>query len=480
MQQRQPGAAITQVLHGARERAQVARDRTLAQWLEPHTAHGDARRLQRQRDRHRVMPRADQHRNRRARLARPALAHQRADLRRLAVSRLAGYRMHMHAAVQSDACRERGQIADRRQARIVRGRKYLRAEAIHPVDERRRGAEVAAQLERRETQRADALVARAQEQADLGLAELVDRLHRITDRKQRAAIARLPARGERAQQFKLVEGGILKFIDQHVADRVATAQRQVGRLPLLGQAGARRAGDCREIHAPLRRELELQLGRCVPQQQRQRRERRRVFRRNRHIGEREQLVEGRERSGNFSERCHPFPDRALLVLVLGPEAVVLVPLLAPLARAGDRQSAHEAPAGQVFGRATQRTSGERLLPRVRRVHGQRRAALEERRGQAGQRAAQAPGDHRGETGGDPRLQLRATTGAVGHQDPRQPVGALGQHQDQQLFEARPIVVDPREQQLRGRHQFAIGQGPLQHTPRRGGVHRPRVRRHFGT
>ena len=345
MQQRQPGAAITQMLDSARERAQVACHGTLTQRLEPDTAHRDACCLQGQGDRHRVMSRADQHRDRHARIARAALAHQRGDLRRLAVRPLAGYRMHMHAALQRSACRKRGQIADRRQARIVRGGKYLHAEAIHPVDERRRGAEIAAQLQRCETQRADALVARAQEQANLGFAELVDRLHRITHRKQRAAITRLPARRERAQQFKLVEGGILKFIDQHMADGVAAAQRQVGWLPLLGQPGARRAGDCREIHAPLGRELELQLGRCVPQQQRQRRERRRVFRRNRHIGEREQLVEGRERSGNFSERCHPFPDRALLVLVLGPEAVVLVPLLAPLARASDRQSAHEAPAG---------------------------------------------------------------------------------------------------------------------------------------
>ena len=183
MQQRQPGAAIAQVQDGARQYAQVARHGTLAERLEPHAADRDARRVQRQRDRHRVMPRADQHGDAHARITRAARAHQRADLRRLLVRRLTGYRVHLHAALQCGSCRERGQIADRRQARIVMRRKHLHTKAIHPVDERRCGAEIAAQLQCRKTQRADAQLARAQEQTDLGLAELVDRLHRIADRK---------------------------------------------------------------------------------------------------------------------------------------------------------------------------------------------------------------------------------------------------------------------------------------------------------
>ena len=298
VQQRQPGAAIAQVLDGARECAQVARHGALAERFEPHAADRDARRLQGQGDRHRVMARAHQHGNAHARIARAALAHQCADLRRLLLRRLAGYRVHLHAAPQLTACRQRAQIADRRQARIVVRRKHFHAEAIHPIDERRRRAEIAAQLQCREPQCADAGRARAQEQADLGFAELVDRLHRIAHRKQRTAIARFPARRERAEQFKLVEGRILEFIDQHVTKRVSAAQRQVGRLPLLGQPGARRSGDRREINAPLVRELELQFGRRVPQQQRQRRERRRVRRSNHGVGERKHFVDQDERARN--------------------------------------------------------------------------------------------------------------------------------------------------------------------------------------
>ena len=132
---------------------------------------------------------------------------------------------------------------------------------------------------------------------------------------------------------------------------------------------------------------------------------------------------------------------------------------APLTGVGDRQCADESPARQFLGFGTQRTGREGFLQGPRRMQRQGHAALEQRGRDARPHDTQTAGDHGPEAGGDPFLERHATVGAVGavgRQDPWQPVGALRQHQDQQFLEARPIVVDPGEQQLRGGHQFAIG------------------------
>ena len=155
-------------------------------------------------------------------------------------------------------------------AHIVRGRKELRAGVVDPFDQRRRRAEVAGELQVLELDAADALIAGAQEQPDFCVAELVDRLHRVADREQRAALAGFPAGSQRLQQVELRERGVLELVDQHVTQLKAGAQREIRRQPRLDQRLARRAGDIRVVDAPCGRELELQLAGRDAQNARQR------------------------------------------------------------------------------------------------------------------------------------------------------------------------------------------------------------------
>ncbi len=62
-----------------------------------------------------------------------------------------------------------------------------------------------------------------QEQPDLGLAEAVDRLHRVADQEQRAAVAGLPAGSQRRGAAVLRLGRVLELVDQHVAERASSA-----------------------------------------------------------------------------------------------------------------------------------------------------------------------------------------------------------------------------------------------------------------
>src|SRR5256885_7015971 len=57
-------------------------------------------------------------------------------------------------------------------------------------------------------------ISRADEQADLRVAEAVDRLHRIAHDEQRAPIALLPGGGEGFEQLELRQRGVLELIDR--------------------------------------------------------------------------------------------------------------------------------------------------------------------------------------------------------------------------------------------------------------------------
>src|SRR5690349_22371297 len=57
-----------------------------------------------------------------------------------------------------------------------------------------------------------------EEQADFCFAEAVDRLHRVADEEQRAAISLLPARYQFFKQGKLGLGGVLELVGQDVRD----------------------------------------------------------------------------------------------------------------------------------------------------------------------------------------------------------------------------------------------------------------------
>ena len=81
-----------------------------------------------------------------------------------------------------------------RAGRDVLGSWKTRADVvIDPVNNFRARAKIALQLQCLQPQCPQAVIARTHEQADFSLAKAIDRLHRITHHKQRAAIIGLPA-----------------------------------------------------------------------------------------------------------------------------------------------------------------------------------------------------------------------------------------------------------------------------------------------
>ncbi len=82
--------------------------------------------------------------------------------------------------------------------------------------------------------------------------------------------------------------------------------------------------------------------------------------------------------------------------------------------------------------------------------------------------AQLLGNQHAQARGDAGPEFRSLV----RQHAWQPVGPLLQHQDQQILEARPVIIQPPKQQLHRCHQVRIGEGPFEHAPRRRGVQRP--------
>ena len=95
--------------------------------------------------------------------------------------------------------------------------------------------EIHRERQRCERHTADAINACAQIQPHVGLAKTIDRLHRIADHKQSAAIIPLPAGGKPRQQLELRQRGILKLIHQQMAYAVVERQRQVSGRIILTQ-----------------------------------------------------------------------------------------------------------------------------------------------------------------------------------------------------------------------------------------------------
>ena len=91
------------------------------------------------------------------------------------------------------------------------------------------------------------------EEPHLGVAEAVDRLHRIADREQRAAVAGLPAGGQPAQELELRERRVLELVDQQVIDACVEREQQVGRRARSPSASSAASVACVKSSAPASR-----------------------------------------------------------------------------------------------------------------------------------------------------------------------------------------------------------------------------------
>ena len=161
-------------------------------------------------------------------------------------------------------------IGDAAGARVVHCRKTGGKYRVVPLHDFRRTPEISVQGQRFKLHAADTGGAGAEKHADLGFAKTVDGLHRVADQEQRAAIARLPARGEQREQLGLLQRCVLEFVDQDVADARVQAQRQIGWIIHAAQRGARRGSDRRIIDASQLSEDHLELGDRQSQQPRER------------------------------------------------------------------------------------------------------------------------------------------------------------------------------------------------------------------
>jgi hypothetical protein len=107
----------------------------------------------------------------------------------------------------------------------------------------------------------ESTVADVEEQADLRVAEPIDRLHRIADQEQRTAVASFPAGGQRLDQSELRIGGVLELVDQHVSQARVERERGIGGRVRVAEGGARGGREPRIVRdASSRTDLQFRDG----------------------------------------------------------------------------------------------------------------------------------------------------------------------------------------------------------------------------
>src|SRR6478672_4895969 len=173
--------------------------------------------------------------------------------------------MQMHSGL-GRGCPSRDALAKRGGAGrdLVDFRKHVRERRVDPRHDRGRRAKIARERQWLERNVADAAPLRCKEQRQVRVAETVDRLHRIADEEQRAAVAALPTGRQELEQADLRLRSVLELVDEQVLDapvereqqlrrRVDAAERATGRETELDEVDASRVG---ELDFELRREVQ--------------------------------------------------------------------------------------------------------------------------------------------------------------------------------------------------------------------------------
>ena len=122
---------------------------------------------------------------------------------------------------------------------------------VEPIHQRRRGAEVDGQLQRPQAHGVDARILGLLEQAHIGVAEAVDGLHGVADGEDAGVLLAGPALDQQLQQLELGAGGVLKFVDQDVADAVVQGQSQFRGCAVLLKGLPGGDVELGEVRAPL-------------------------------------------------------------------------------------------------------------------------------------------------------------------------------------------------------------------------------------
>ena len=184
-----------------------------------------------------------------------------------------------------------------------------------------------------------------QEQADVGLAKTINRLHRVADDKQRASIARLPTRRQHGEQLYLRRTGVLKLIHQQMTDAVIELELQIARLVNATECQQRALRHLDEIHLALLLEHGPQLRGSELEQLREHTDDACFFRIQHR---RRQLLDARERcfgARHAGERFNAGRERVLerFPLLARRYALPDVQCLAPFAFISEQQSRNATP-----------------------------------------------------------------------------------------------------------------------------------------
>ncbi len=143
-----------------------------------------------------------------------------------------------------------GLVGDRARQDVLLQGECVAQSAIHPVHDGWTGAEINRQREGDRPDGADPALPGLKKEADLRFTKSVNRLHGIAHQEQRPSVIRAPVPDQPGQQAILALGGILKLIDEQVADLIVQSAGQVGWGLVRTQRGPRPDGDLREVDAP--------------------------------------------------------------------------------------------------------------------------------------------------------------------------------------------------------------------------------------
>ena len=159
-----------------------------------------------------------------------------------------------------------GSIAHRPVEWIVTHGKDRRKHAIKPLDHCCSGAEITAQLQVPHAWKRQGATPGGEKKTYVGIAEPINRLHRITDTEEGPAVVRLPPGCQAIEQLDLADRGILKLIHENVVETVIQQQRQIFGRILIAERAASREGQTGVIDLTASFEQQVKLG-CRPGQQ---------------------------------------------------------------------------------------------------------------------------------------------------------------------------------------------------------------------
>src|SRR5947209_815120 len=223
-QAREPGDAVAEVQERARQRVEVLHDLLLAELLDVEGAEAHARFLERRHDLVEVRTVADEDR-----LAARSLPDDSNDLLRFLLAVVAAVPGHGGAGGRR-LVRRSGKVRHGTRCLVFLRGEHARERLVEPLHEAFLRAAVGAELDRPDLHRPEPGGLGLQEERHFGFAEAVDRLHRVTDEEQRAAVTLLPAGSQLGEELVLRERGVLELVDQDVRDLLVEREQQVARV----------------------------------------------------------------------------------------------------------------------------------------------------------------------------------------------------------------------------------------------------------